>query len=115
MITASETTPVVLITGCSSGTSHATARWLLDAGWRVWATARDPVDITDLADAGCRTAALDVTDDEQSTYSRLRGLVDTAQRRGMPPAKAAQSFTRQRPPTARNAATWLAGTQNWRF
>jgi len=53
------------------------------------------VDITDLADAGCRTVALDVNDDEQSAYSRFRGLVDTAQRRGMPPANAARSFIRQ--------------------
>ncbi|QKY22014.1 SDR family oxidoreductase (plasmid) [Halolamina sp. CBA1230] len=57
--------PVVLITGCSSGIGRATARRFLDAGWRVWATARDPTDITDLADAGCRTAALDVTDGGQ--------------------------------------------------
>jgi NAD(P)-dependent dehydrogenase (short-subunit alcohol dehydrogenase family) len=60
-----ESTPVVLITGCSSGIGRATARRFLDAGWRVWATSRDPDDVADLADAGCRTAALDVTDDEQ--------------------------------------------------
>ena len=61
----SDHSPVVLITGCSSGIGRATARRFLDAGWRVWATARDPTDITDLADAGCRTAALDVTDGPQ--------------------------------------------------
>jgi len=58
-------TPVVFVTGCSSGIGRATARRFLDADWRVWATARDPTDITELADAGCRTAALDVTDGAQ--------------------------------------------------
>jgi NAD(P)-dependent dehydrogenase (short-subunit alcohol dehydrogenase family) len=57
--------PVVLITGCSSGIGRATARRFLAAGWRVWATSRDPDDVAELASEGCRTAALDVTDDEQ--------------------------------------------------
>ena len=65
MTMAPEATPVVLVTGCSSGIGRATARRFLDADWRVWATARDPTDITELADAGCRTAALDVTDGAQ--------------------------------------------------
>jgi NAD(P)-dependent dehydrogenase (short-subunit alcohol dehydrogenase family) len=60
----SDTAPVVLITGCSSGIGRATAERFRDARWRVWATARDPTDITDLAEAGCRTAALDVTDED---------------------------------------------------
>jgi len=60
-----ESTPTVLITGCSSGIGRATARRFLDAGWRVWATSRDPIDVAGLADAGCRTAPLDVTVDEQ--------------------------------------------------
>jgi NADP-dependent 3-hydroxy acid dehydrogenase YdfG len=51
----------VLITGASSGIGHATAEAFLDDDWRVWATARDTDDITDLADAGCETAQLDVT------------------------------------------------------
>lgn len=63
-MTMSDSAPVVLITGCSSGIGRATAQRFLDAGWRVWATSRDPTDVTDLADAGCRTAALDVTDEE---------------------------------------------------
>lgn len=58
-------TPVVLITGCSSGIGRATAHRFLEEGWRVWATARDPDDVAGLARAGCRSAALDVTDDEQ--------------------------------------------------
>lgn len=54
----------VLITGCSSGIGRATAATFLEAGWEVYATARDPADVSDLDEHGCRTAALDVTDDE---------------------------------------------------
>jgi NAD(P)-dependent dehydrogenase (short-subunit alcohol dehydrogenase family) len=51
----------VLVTGCSTGIGAATARAFLDAGWTVYATGRDPDDLTGLADAGARTLALDVT------------------------------------------------------
>ncbi|WP_232701954.1 SDR family oxidoreductase [Halobacterium wangiae] len=60
-----EPTPVVLTTGCSSGIGRATARRFLAAGWRVWATSRNPADVAELARESCRTAALDVTDAEQ--------------------------------------------------
>jgi NAD(P)-dependent dehydrogenase (short-subunit alcohol dehydrogenase family) len=53
----------VLITGCSSGIGHETAKRLAGAGWTVYATARRPESIADLAEAGCRTLALDVTDE----------------------------------------------------
>ncbi|RBI61718.1 oxidoreductase [halophilic archaeon] len=53
----------VLLTGCSTGIGRATALEFLDAGWEVYATARDPAELRDLADRGCRTAELDVTDD----------------------------------------------------
>jgi NAD(P)-dependent dehydrogenase (short-subunit alcohol dehydrogenase family) len=66
--------PTVLITGASSGIGAATARQFLDAGWTVYATARDVADISDLADAGCRTAALDVTDD--AAVADVVGLVE---------------------------------------
>jgi NAD(P)-dependent dehydrogenase (short-subunit alcohol dehydrogenase family) len=56
-------TRVVLITGCSSGIGRATAQRLADRGWAVYATARRPEALSDLAERGCRTLALDVTDE----------------------------------------------------
>jgi NAD(P)-dependent dehydrogenase (short-subunit alcohol dehydrogenase family) len=53
----------VLVTGCSSGIGHATAKRLSDNGWRVYATARRPETLADLEQAGCTTMALDVTDE----------------------------------------------------
>ncbi|WP_435175447.1 SDR family oxidoreductase [Halorussus sp. AFM4] len=55
-----------LVTGCSTGIGRETAAQLLDAGWTVYATARDPADVRDLADRGAETAALDVTDPERA-------------------------------------------------
>jgi NAD(P)-dependent dehydrogenase (short-subunit alcohol dehydrogenase family) len=60
----------VLITGCSSGIGRETALALVRAGFPTWASARDPDDIADLAEAGCRVLQLDVTDEE----SRLRAV-----------------------------------------
>ena len=51
-----------LITGCSSGIGRATAERFDDAGWEVYASARDTDDIRDLGAGGCRTVELDVTE-----------------------------------------------------
>jgi NAD(P)-dependent dehydrogenase (short-subunit alcohol dehydrogenase family) len=53
----------VLITGCSSGIGAATAAHLADKGWTVYATARRVETLADLEAKGCRTLALDVTDE----------------------------------------------------
>jgi NAD(P)-dependent dehydrogenase (short-subunit alcohol dehydrogenase family) len=61
----------VLITGCSSGIGHATAKQLCRDGWTVYATARRPETLFDLEQGGCKTLALDVTDD-----ASMRAAVD---------------------------------------
>ncbi|MEE3852864.1 oxidoreductase [Gordonia sp. LSe1-13] len=53
----------VLITGCSSGIGAAAAADLVRHGHTVYATARKPETLQELAEAGCRTLALDVTDE----------------------------------------------------
>src|SRR5947209_4298486 len=58
-----EPSKAVLVTGCSSGIGHATAALLADRGWKVYATARRPETLAELAEKGCETLALDVTDE----------------------------------------------------
>ena len=54
----------VLITGCSTGIGRATAERLAGSGLTVYATARKLDSIEGLKSSGCRTLALDVTDEE---------------------------------------------------
>jgi NADP-dependent 3-hydroxy acid dehydrogenase YdfG len=62
------------VTGCSSGIRRATATLLARRGHVVYATARRPETIADLAGAGCRPLALDVTDE-----ASLRAVVATVE------------------------------------
>jgi NAD(P)-dependent dehydrogenase (short-subunit alcohol dehydrogenase family) len=63
----------VLITGCSSGIGRATAERLARRGFTVYASARRLESIADLGELGCRTLALDVTD-EQSMASAVASV-----------------------------------------
>ncbi len=53
----------VLITGCSSGIGRATALRLARSGWKVYGSARRAETLAELAEAGCQTLELDVTDE----------------------------------------------------
>jgi NAD(P)-dependent dehydrogenase (short-subunit alcohol dehydrogenase family) len=67
--------PAVLITGCSSGIGHATARRLaLRRRWTVYATARHVDAIADLKADGCHTMAIDVTD--ESSMATAVGAIE---------------------------------------
>jgi NAD(P)-dependent dehydrogenase (short-subunit alcohol dehydrogenase family) len=77
----------VLVTGCSTGIGRATAERLARRGWTVYATARRPESIKDLADDGCKLLELDVADDEsrraavaeiESREGAVGGLVNNA-------------------------------------
>jgi NAD(P)-dependent dehydrogenase (short-subunit alcohol dehydrogenase family) len=59
-----EASKAVLITGCSSGIGRATAERLAGRGFKVYATARRPESIEELAGRGCELLPLDVTDED---------------------------------------------------
>jgi NAD(P)-dependent dehydrogenase (short-subunit alcohol dehydrogenase family) len=67
----------VLITGCSSGIGRATALRLAASGqWTVYASSRRASSLTALADAGCRVAELDVTD--EASMRRVVSAIEDA-------------------------------------
>ena len=71
---------VAVVTGSSSGIGRATAVALNEAGWRVYATARNPSDVADLADRErIEPLELDVTDGNQ-TRDAITEVVDDAGR-----------------------------------
>lgn len=58
------TSPVVLISGCSTGIGRAMAMEFAARNWQVFATARKTSAIDDLKAPNVETAALDVTDEK---------------------------------------------------
>lgn len=58
------TSDPILITGCSTGMGREAALALLNRGHTVYATARRPETLDDLAEAGAHVLALDVTDED---------------------------------------------------
>ena len=65
----------VLVTGCSTGIGRATAERLVQGGFDVFATARRPETLEQLKGLGCRTLAVDVTD-EESMVRAVRSVVE---------------------------------------
>jgi NAD(P)-dependent dehydrogenase (short-subunit alcohol dehydrogenase family) len=61
----------ILITGCSSGIGHHVALGLRERGYRVFATARKPEDVSHLAEQGFEAFRLDLDDSDS-----IRDAVD---------------------------------------
>ena len=57
-------TRAILITGCSSGIGLCVAQGLKQRGYRVFATARQPTDVSHLIDSGLESLQLDLDDTE---------------------------------------------------
>lgn len=60
-------TKEILITGCSTGIGYHTAHQLRTQGYRVFATARKPEDVTKLQQEGFEACQLDLDDSESIT------------------------------------------------
>src|SRR5690606_1992622 len=54
----------ILITGCSSGIGYDAAHGLARAGWRVFATCRDPADCERLRAEGLESFPLDLANED---------------------------------------------------
>ena len=72
---AEDVSKAVLITGCSTGIGRATAERLAANGMTVYATARKESAVEDLKTKGCKTLALDVTD-ERSMERAVEKVVE---------------------------------------
>lgn len=68
-------TKSILITGCSSGIGYDAAHGLKRAGWRVFATCRQPQDVERLRAEGLESIRLDYSD-EDSIRSALAWVLD---------------------------------------
>ena len=65
----------ILITGCSSGIGYVCAHGLKSRGYRVFATARKPEDVTRLQNEGLEAYQLDL-DDSASIQSASKAILD---------------------------------------
>lgn len=66
---------VVLLTGASSGIGKSAARYFLEAGYTVWASARRTERMADLAEEGARSISMDMTD-EQSMKDGVQTIME---------------------------------------
>lgn len=70
----------VVVTGASSGIGAATARLLVERGFRVFAGHREPEDAAGLRQVGAEPIRLDVTDEESIAAARRRVEEATGER-----------------------------------
>ncbi|WP_051534358.1 SDR family NAD(P)-dependent oxidoreductase [Deefgea rivuli] len=74
--------PIVLVSGCSSGIGLCVVHGLREQGWRVFATARKESDVINLAEQGFESLRLDVSDSSSiaecvaEVLSRTDGRID---------------------------------------
>ena len=70
----------ILITGCSSGIGYCVARGLRERGYRVFATARKPSDVTRLNAEGLESLQLDLDDSASIAAAMVEILERTGNR-----------------------------------
>jgi len=65
-------TPTALLTGCSTNIGRATAQLLARRGWRVFASARRPESVADLASDAIVPIQLDVTNEASRCQAKAQ-------------------------------------------